>query len=211
MKKRILLTIVLITFSFSCNYAQENLSGSLKSRFQPAIDSLEMRINYLISQDTSLSKMKNLKQIHILFLFTGDSLKKKNFIDNSFLDMIYPSYHSIREKNKCMLKKKTNVSYLKTYTIVCDSNYKEIAGGNAIDIWKHTKPLFSNIVKLYEDDKTDIIFSLGMGNVYICIKDNDVFVLEETKDTVNIYSIKEFSECCYKKLCPWCERYKLIE
>lgn len=210
MKKIILLTIVFCGCIFSYSYAQKNLSESLKSRLQPAIDSLETRINYFISQDSSLSKMKGLKQIHILYLSVGDSLEKKNFLDNSFLDMIYPNYYNLKQENKCILKREINVSYLRTYTIICDSNYKEIAGGNAIDICKNRIPLYSNIVKLFEEDKTDIIFSLG-GNADICIKDNDVFVLKETKDAVCIYSIKEFAECCYKELCPWCERYKLIE
>lgn len=213
MKKIILLTIVFSACIFSYSYAQRNLSESLKSRFQPSIDSLEIRINYLISQDYLLSKMKGLKQIHILYLSVGDSLEKKNFLDNSFLDMIYPNYYALKQENIYILKRKRNISYLRTYTIICDSNYNKIAGvdGDAIYIYKNRIPLYSNIVKLFEEGKFDIIFSLGMSNVYICIKDNDVFVLKETKDTGSIYSIKEFAECCYKELCPWCERNKLIQ
>ena len=68
--KRILLIIVFCNCIFTNAYTQK-ISDSLKSRFQPAIDSLEKRISYLIRQDASLSKMKDLKQFHIYFLKIG--------------------------------------------------------------------------------------------------------------------------------------------
>ena len=93
--KRILLIIVFCNCIFTNAYTQK-ISDSLTEKLKPAIDSLENRIDYLISRNTSLSKMKDLKQFHIYFLCHDSTLRKQDFMDNSFINKLHSDYYEVR-------------------------------------------------------------------------------------------------------------------
>jgi len=204
--KRILLIIVFCNCIFTNAYTQK-ISDSLTKTLKPAIDSLENRIDYLISRNTSLSKMKDLKQFHIYFLNHDSTLRKQDFMDNSFINKLHSDYYEVDIK-RCTTKEK--VPYLRANTIICNSNYEEIAGGDARYINLHYNPIYSNIVRLFAANAIDLVINLGMNGVYICIKNNDIFVFKDTNEELQMYSLKEFAKCCYGELCPWCLRLNII-
>lgn len=64
--------------------------------------------------------------------------------------------------------------------------------------------------RLFAVNAIDLVINLGMNGVYICIKNNDIFVFKDTNEELQMYSLKEFAKCCYGELCPWCLRLKII-
>ena len=53
--------------------------------------------------------------------------------------------------------------------------------------------------------KVEMVFNIGVENVYICLKDNDIFVIKDTNGLILKYSKEEFIECCFEELCPTCK------
>ena len=82
-------------------------------------------------------------------------------------------------------------------------NNEQIAEGNALGIARVTKT--SNLLKYFIKEKVEMVFNIGVKNVYICVKDSDVFVIKDINDEIRKYSVKEFKECFFNELCPTCK------
>lgn len=179
----------------------ENLSLELSDNYISEKIELENRINYLIYKDKSLSKLRGFKQFHIIYLKPDSLLIKEDFKDNLFVFNL--NYDSYIVNKKTFFKNKEN-KYLKTRTFIYeDLNNELIAEGNAFGIARVAKT--SNLFKYFIKEKVEMVFNIGVENVYICVKDNDVFVIKDINDEIRKYSVKEFKECCFNELCPTCK------
>ena len=161
---------------------------------------LENRINYLIYKNKSFSGMRGFKQFHIIYLKPDSLLSKEDFKDNLFISKL--NYDSYIVNKKTFFKNKED-EYIKTRTFIYeDFNYEQIAEGNALGV---ARAKTSNLFKYFIKEKIEIVFNIGVENVYICVKDNDIFVIKDTNGIIQKYSKEEFIECCFEDLCPTCK------
>lgn len=144
--------------------------------------------------------MRGFKQFHIIYLKPDSLLSKEDFKDNLFISKL--NYDSYIVNKKTFFKNKED-EYIKTRTFIYeDFNYEQIAEGNALGV---ARAKTSNLFKYFIKEKIEIVFNIGVENVYICVKDNDIFVIKDTNGIIQKYSKEEFIECCFEDLCPTCK------
>lgn len=177
------------------------LHQTLRFKYRSEIESLENRITRIVRKNKNIPNISGLKRFHIFYFSPDTLLGRKDFEDNLFVYKFYPNYYNVTTKS--FLKNKEN-KYLKTRTFIYeDINNEQIAEGNALGIARVTKT--SNLFKYFIKEKVEMVFNIGVENVYICVKDNDVFVIKDINDEIRKYSVKEFKECCFNELCPTCK------
>ena len=177
------------------------LYHTLRFKYLSEIESLENRITRLVRKNKYIPNIMGLKQFHIFYFSPDTLLGRKDFEDNLFVYKFYPNYYNVTTKS--FFKNKEN-KYFQTRTFVYeDMNNEQIAEGNALGIARVTKT--SNLLKYFIKEKVEMVFNIGVKNVYICVKDSDVFVIKDINDEIRKYSVKEFKECCFNELCPTCK------
>jgi hypothetical protein len=203
MTKKILLAIVFSLFLINYCYSQKIIMEDILNIRQDII-TLENRITELIKNNPDLSHIKELQQFHIFCLSNDCDTVKDNYINHSFLYKLYPSYYYI--KSGFLLQKK---KYLTTiHTLICDSIGNLVAQGDAryisnSSLSKENKELS----KMYYEQKIDFVFYMGQFmTTYICIKNNDIYVLKllKTKEW-KLYPFNEFINSRWEEFIWFCK------
>ncbi|MDR1974707.1 MAG: hypothetical protein LBQ31_08575 [Bacteroidales bacterium] len=198
--KRIFLTLTITTCLGGYISAQKGKEMIDVWSIRQDIYTLENRITSLIKKDPVLSKMQGLQQFHVFWLgYVGDSIKKSEYLDSSFLYKLRPTYCNLSPRHS--LKKKQKYLYLATMTYICDSNGRLLAKGDArrLYAWEPITYMCDYdvaIVKMFSKRKIDVSFMGERLGVYFMIKDEDIWVLDYIKDGYKEYSLEEFVNCC---------------
>jgi hypothetical protein len=103
--------------------------------------------------------------------------------------------------------------YIKDRTLITDSIGNLIASGDAQFISAYSLYGKSDVelAKMFHEKKVDFVFYYIRNHVkyslysmislseYIAIKDDKIYVIKDTKDGLEIFSMEEFISCCYEE------------
>lgn len=207
MKKAVLLLSAIITIVYSFGQEREhNIHLFMQqftdgvSYFSKDVESLRKRTDFLIRKDPVLSSMVGIRQYHIYSLYPcGSYIWRIEYEDASFLFNLVYGYYTIRGNflNRLFSKK---MKYMRDRTVITDSLGNLVAYGDARSIFVPQIPLSENddeveIAKLFFENRIDFVFDLFQyPNTYICIRENNLFVLEAGTNGLEHSSWESFLE-----------------
>lgn len=201
------------------------------------IVNLEDRIKSSIKiNNPDIANIQGLQQFHVFLLhadngdITEDKFSDKSFIYHLNCDYfnLSPKAKKIKSDNKPSLlyrispdlyykrASKKWKKYVTTLTFITDSAGNLIATGDA----RFVTPFFYNgsqelpymkLAKMFFNKEIDFAFMWEVLGYYFCLKNNDLFVIEDHKEGLKIYGWSEFLNCCFddwrhqerrSKICP---------
>ena len=203
--------IIFIIFIYSQGflYSQDTINMIDKLHIKNEFKELEDRIEYLVRKAKIVNETEEIKQFHIflsnntLFGIPNYKADKEDYLNGSFLQFLKPNYYDIKPQGLFTKNKK----YLQTYAYITDSKGELIATGDARFVSNSraykSHPSEIEFAKLLFDKKFDFMFSMGILSHYICIKDNNLYVVATTEEGVKMYRWEEFVNCCFDKIVPY--------
>lgn len=161
---------------------------------------LNNRTDYLIKRHPTLSKIEKLHQFHVICFYYGTYMGelpcKQEFSDCSFLDRLCYDFYHISQKNFLKRVFCKDEEYIKDLALITDSVGNLLAIGDA-------RTLFSDVsTEAYDHDRliarkmydkeVDFAFSICHPSGYLCIKGEELFVLEEMDGGLKHYAWEEY-------------------
>lgn len=216
MKKHIII-ILLLLLSLAV-HSQDKYKITEKTQItKSAIDSLEEVTNALIKRDKELRKIKGLKQLHIFSLPFKCDIPKEEFLTKEFLKKLLPQYIIYNQGKKivngCLMSSKNTKSCLMTDFIIYDSIGKGKAIGEFLSLYKYKKEDYKDyyLLQLFLNNEIDFVFKIDVffGD-YICVKDSNIFVLQNTKDNkfIKDYNWEDYANKMYEKYIEQCKEFE---
>ena len=162
--------------------------------------SLEKRISKLIKKNPDLSKMKELKQFHILYLGIDETatLTKEDYMNLSFLHHLHTDKNFLGTGGSFDIR----VKCISTMVLVTDSKGYLVAFGDVLKLLSasppHAYPSEVILAKMFFDKEIDFIFNIASPNrryYEIGIKGNNLYVFSWDDAGFVIYPWEEFMEC----------------
>lgn len=157
---------------------------------------LEKKANRLIRKNAYIGKSKSLRQYRVFIFVTGSMITTKDYRDGKFLDYLWCQSHSRqRHLNRALQTKR---EYMSALTLITDSLGNLVADYNGDDLI--TYPPYNiihegrqEIAKMFFNREIDFAFIFwGDPQFYICIKGNDMSVLDASGDKPKRMSWDEF-------------------
>ncbi len=170
---------------------------------QKDLSRLEKSIWTLIKRNQNLSNEKGLKQFHILWLKGKENLSKKDILDYSFLDKIEPMY---KKKPSGIFDKKKD---LRSEIFISDSIGNIVGKAYDNQTVFLNKPTISesDLIRMLYNKELDHVFRLMIGvvnsSIYMGIKDNEIYILKDSRDGIIKYKLEDFIECCFDEWMPF--------
>jgi hypothetical protein len=195
----VLLISILWAFYFN-SYSQSNIRIDKNFDLNQDIYNLEHRLKKIINNDSFLSNMKGLEFYYILFMEYRDEYKREDFKNDSFVSKLYPTYYVQKRLFR-------NEKYLKAEVFISDSCGNLIATSNGRLVYseqKYERP-FSKVdqelLKMFIEKQIEIGFNLGLTNLnyLFALNKNEIYVLGESSEKLQKFSLIEFVECCWDK------------
>ena len=205
---RLFIFITLIC-SQSFLYSQDTINMIDRLHIKNEFKELEDRIEYLVRKAKIVNENEEIQQFHIFFLkntlfgIPNYKADKEEYLNGSFLQYLKPNYYKINPQRLWQKRK----DYLDTSTYIMDIKGNLIATGDARFVsnsraYKSFLPK-NELAKFLFDKKFDFMFSMGILSHYICIKDNNLYVVATTEEGVKMYRWEEFVNCCFDKIVPY--------
>lgn len=206
--KTIFITVVLMFYwalPILSKTKAENIQSFVRAWSDPylygsRLRKLNYRTDYLIKRHSTLSKMEKLHQFHVIYfyyaLYMGELPCKQEFSDCYFLDRLSHDYYRISQKSLLKRVFCKDEEYIKDHTLITDSVGNLLAVGDA-------RGLFSNVsTEAYDHDRliarkmydkeVDFAFNICHPWGYLCIKGEELFVLEGTDGGLKRYTWEEY-------------------
>ena len=203
MKK--LLVFILIFFQHSnYSFAQQRntyINGFLdyfnRQEGSADVSVLERRINHLIKKMPQLRNVEGIRQFNLLECHLDTPfLSRNDYINYSFLEYVRYGYYNLSSKS--ILSKKKH--YMRTCTLVTDSVGHLLAHGDARNLYlpfsNYIDEREKNLAVILFKEKYDFILFLinNLFDIYFCIKDNKIVVLQWTGDGYSHVPWEEYVE-----------------
>ena len=161
--------------------------------FSQDVAPLKARINKLIKNDVILSKIGQFSQFHIYWVSYNDSIRKEEFLDDSFTKNLEPNYFSQR----VFLRTR---KFLDTETLIADSLGILVATSDGRIIhsaYKYNHPYsedYIELTRLFNSKEIESAFyiCLTSGDILFGVKGDKICVIRMMSNCIKIYSVKDF-------------------
>ncbi|MEN6502030.1 MAG: hypothetical protein ABFC55_06600 [Tenuifilaceae bacterium] len=195
-----LLLIALLHFGIN-SFSQNEMNMMDKLNIRQDLSVVNNRITRLLNKDPYFSKTQGVKLFHIFWLTYQGEFRKEDFLNQSFLNKLVPSYYT----QKTLFGKK---KYLATQVFISDSTGHLIATSDGRAIYSAVKYKNTytqgdlNLLRIFYKSEMDFIFyiELTSGDTYFGTKGKDIYVLKQSNEELKIYPLEEFINCCWDKL-----------
>ena len=156
---------------------------------------LENRINRLIQKNKQIEMSNSLKQFHIYFFeMDGSLITVQDYRDGKFLRHLNPIFYSPLQSKRFLPKKE---KYLLALSLITDSlgNIVAFVDDDTLNIYpsNNFNAGYKKIAKLFFNEEIDFAF-LFISDIkfYICLKGNELFVLDDSENKLKRISWDEF-------------------
>ncbi|MDR2037439.1 MAG: hypothetical protein LBQ60_05905 [Bacteroidales bacterium] len=183
------ISFVILFCIYSVSYAQ-NIP-------QHDIDILNKKLFKKLKKTKCYTKNENYKIIHTFWVQYDKKIDKDDFLNQSFLTHLKPSYHKygIRKRN-----------YLNSYAKIINSKRDIVAftdGNimNCIDLSdSDLTTQYVNMIETIEKLKINLLFYIMGTNLSFSFgvtEESKIFVFRQQKNLTEIFTINEFVNCCW--------------
>ena len=154
---------------------------------------LENRINRLIQKNKQIEMSNSLKQFHIYFFeMDGSLITVQDYRDGKFLRHLNPILYSPLQSKRFLRKKE---KYLWALSLITDSlgNIVAFADNEIMYTINNINIGYQRIAKMFFNKEIDFAFLFRSDiKFYICIKETELFVLNDSEENLKRMSWEEF-------------------
>lgn len=192
------ITILLLPLYFIWIPSFSQLEKSLTVALKEDVTKLDNRIKKQIKKVPCIAEAKDFQIFYIFYLNYNGKFEKEDFLSHSFLKNLEPSYV---ERKHFFRKDK----YLQVHAFISDSIGNLIAQSDGRILHSACKYNTSyslseiELQKILYNKEYDLFFNIGFttGDTYFRVRGNEVYVVEDTNNGLEVYSLEEFIVCCW--------------